>query len=357
MNGKKPHSGFRKLSFITLVSVYLLILAGGIVRSTGSGMGCPDWPKCFGKLVPPTDASELPDDYKDYYANYRHEKNVRFARYLQMLGMNQKADRIVSDTSILVEADFNVYKTWTEYVNRLMGALVGLLIFAMMIFSFSYWKNDKAVTLLCMLNVVAVGFQGWIGSIVVSTNLMPWMITFHMIMALLIVLLLIYINFRIRKHQILQKPGHAKRGVALLAAFCLAALGLQIVFGTQVREAIDIVASQLSHSMRETWISRIGFSFIVHRSFSLVVLALHTWLLLMVLKYRHHSALLKKIGIWVMVLLLVEVFTGVIMAYFGIPSFIQPLHLLLSMLSFGVLYYLYLNIANSAKNIAIGSYD
>lgn len=142
---KDKHSGFKKLSLATLVAVYFLILIGGVVRSTGSGMGCPDWPKCFGRWVPPTDVAELPDNYKEDYSAYRHQKNVRFARYLRLFGMDSKADQITTDQSILEEANFNVYKTWTEYANRLAGVSIGLFIFAMAIGSWAYFKEDPPV--------------------------------------------------------------------------------------------------------------------------------------------------------------------------------------------------------------------
>jgi cytochrome c oxidase assembly protein subunit 15 len=353
MAGKQKYSAFRRLSLVTLIAVYFLILVGGIVRSTGSGMGCPDWPKCFGSWVPPTDVAQLPDDYKDYYANYRHEKNVRFAAYLSWFGMEKKADRIVNDTSILVEADFNVFKTWTEYVNRLLGAIIGLLIFATMIGAIAYWKEDKVVTYIAVLNFIAVGFQGWLGSIVVSTNLMPWIITVHMILALVIVLLLIYLNFRIRRTELSVSGESGRKGLVILSVVCLLALGIQIVLGTQVREAIDVVAAELSYALRETWVSRTGMSFLIHRSFSLLLLALHAGLLYLVLKNRYQSNLVKNIGKYIFLLLVVEIASGIVMAYFSIPPFVQPVHLLLSTLSFGALYYLYLVIINSKNKIAV----
>src|SRR5690606_2312973 len=120
---------------ITIILLYVVILAGGVVRSTGSGMGCPDWPKCFNRFIPPTDVSQLPEGYEQHYVAGRAEKNERFANTLEALGFKSHADKIRNDKSILDHEEFNAFKTWTEYVNRLAGATLGVFLLLCLIYS------------------------------------------------------------------------------------------------------------------------------------------------------------------------------------------------------------------------------
>lgn len=334
---------FRKLSFITIVAVYLLILVGGIVRSTGSGMGCPDWPKCFGSWVPPTSEEQLPANYQEIYSQKRAEKNIKFTAYLDFLGFRELADKIRNDESILVEAEFNKYKTWIEYFNRLVGVTIGILIFSTFIASVPYLKTDKTIFYLSLISFLLVIFQGWIGSVVVSTNLLHWMITLHMMLALLLVALLIYAWFR---------SHYAKSDLALAIqqrplvlwtlVLCLFTLLVQVTLGTQVRESIDLIAASFDFGMRHLWIGKLGTTFLVHRSFSIVILALHAYLLYLLFKNGMKSGKVLNLTKILLSLVILEVVTGVIMAYFAIPAFFQPIHLLLGSVIFGVQFFLLL---------------
>lgn len=170
-NTKNIYS-FRRASLITVIAVYFLILVGGIVRSTGSGMGCPDWPKCFGSMVPPTNVDQLPENYQEIYLDKRLAKNERLVATLEKLGFEKTADEIANDKSILIEQEFNPIKTWIEYLNRLVGVAIGLLIIWTVWKSFPLWKLDKWIPILSVASLFLVLFQGWIGSLVVSTNLL-----------------------------------------------------------------------------------------------------------------------------------------------------------------------------------------
>lgn len=301
------HNTYRKFGIITIVAVYLLILVGGIVRSTGAGMGCPDWPRCFGQWIPPTDISQLPANYKEVFK--------------------------VQGKEI---ADFDAFKTWTEYINRLIGVLIGLFVFITFVLSFAFFKKDRLVFYLSFLSFFLVGFQGWLGSVVVATNLKPVTITLHMILALVIVNLLIYTVTR-SYHAVFHTEQVTNKGLLnTILIVCMGLMLVQIVLGTQVREAIDEISASLNYTMRDTWIEKIGLSFYIHRSFSLLILALHIYLLYILKKNVQAQS---KLTIWtnVLVILIVgAIASGAVMAYFAIPAIMQPVHLLLGSLIIGV---------------------
>lgn len=311
-------------------------------------MGCPDWPKCFGSWVPPTDVTQLPNDYKDIYVQQRVEKNKRFSKYLTAFGFDELAYQVENDPQILVEEEFNVAKTWTEYVNRLIGAVIGILIFGTAVLSIRYWKEDKPITVLSFIAFVLVGFQGWIGSIVVSTNLLEWMITVHMLLALVIVCLLIYVYYR-------SKPDDSDYSSSRLSklkwvTFVTMFLSLvQIVMGTQVREAIDVLSTTLE---RTQWIENLGNTFLIHRSYSILLLALHIYLLYKLIKEGIRRDELMKPTRWLLAIVVIEIVSGAAMSYFGVPAFIQPIHLLLGSVIIGVQFYLWLLLRNKELKLA-----
>ncbi len=315
---------------------------GGIVRATGSGMGCPDWPKCFGSLVPPTSVEQLPENYKESYAQYRDKKNQKFVRLLRSIGMTETADQISNDKTILVEADFNPVKTWIEYLNRIVGVVIGLLIVLLFVRSLKYRQSSPILFWLSLATLIAVIFQGWFGSIVVSTNLTQWTITVHMFLAMLIVAILVYLLHASAEER-LNIPVASSLKWWLMV--CAALLLIQTFLGTQVREAID----RLTSASRDTWISSLGAEFIIHRSFSWVLVIAHGYLLWKL----YETSAAKTLTTTLMVLILASVLSGVGMAYGGVPPFLQPLHLTLATVTFGGQLYLFFGLNSRNKKVLV----
>ena len=325
---------FRFFGVLTVVSVYLLILVGGVVRSTGSGMGCPDWPKCFGSWVPPTDISQLPADYKEVYTAQRVAKNKRLAATLARFGFRQVAGNIFAHPTQYIETDFNPVKTWIEYVNRLLlGALIGVFVFLTAALALPYWRRDRLVFWLAFGSFILTGVQGWLGSLVVSTNLLPIMVTIHMGLALLIVALLLYAVTRSQRAWVVADTAPATPGLAVwLGVAALLTFG-QIVLGTQVREQVDVVASASQYLHRATWVGQLGDVFRVHRTFSIVLLFVNLY----VVARLHQLPVGRLRGLATAIIALVgaEILAGLTLAYLGLPAWVQPVHLTLGTLLFG----------------------
>ena len=332
-------SNYNYLTRISLLLLYLLILAGGIVRCTGSGMGCPDWPKCFGKLIPPTSIEELPEDYQEKFVSGRIEKNKKLAGILSIIGLDELSNKIIKDPEIRVSEKFNVYKTWTEYINRLIGAIVGISLFFLFLSSVFIKPFDNKIFLLSFLSIVLVLFQAWLGSLVVSTNLLSGFITLHVIVALIIicnVILCFHLTSNI-------KLKNFKSG--LLIFFVIVSLLLffiQIILGTDVRESVDDLFKFFGFNQRDLIIESLGINFIIHRSFSLLILIFQLITYYFVLKQSKIDLYFKNFSRILLVLIILEILVGVGMAYFQIPKFLQPIHLFVAFLIFGIQFYIFL---------------
>jgi|TARA_B110000037_G_scaffold221443_1_gene292478 cytochrome c oxidase assembly protein subunit 15 len=323
----------------SLILVYLVIAAGAIVRMTGSGMGCPDWPKCFGYLIPPTERNQL-----DWKSNHQyHEGEVIIVSEILRVAIydfNSSIEYESKNWEDYTEHDyalFNATHTWIEFINRLLGALAGLS--TLVLFFSTLWRIKKDVwsTVLSFLVLLGMGFQGWLGKTVVDSNLIPYKITIHMVMALLIVLLLIILLAReshsksvLKNTAVLQKV----LGIGLILTL------IQIGMGTQVRQFVDEQMHTFNLEDTSAWLSDWPLLFYIHRSFSIIVLLVHGYLGYLL----YQNKMIPNVYIVILSLLSLEILTGIWMYYFDFPFSSQPLHLLIASLLFGAQSYFILTL-------------
>lgn len=343
---------FLAISYISIVSLFLVILAGGVVRSTGSGMGCPDWPKCFDQYIPPTHISELPAGYQQKYVDKRVLKNERFAKTLDLMDYGELAYRIRNDKSILTPDEFNASKTWTEYVNRLLGALLGFFLIGCVITSITYLKSRSRIFFWSLFNLILVGFQGWLGSIVVSTNLLAWVVTVHMLIAIAILAISIYTYYEAKALRDKSILSNMSSGWIMFLAYAgLILTVIQVTIGTEVREQIDMISSAVDALNRNEWVSQVGANFIYHRDLAILVIIVNVLSFVMIRKRYPAGGYQYKYISCVLLLIILQIVTGLILSYMGLPPFAQAVHILLATLVFGSQFYLLLLLKKSRLDI------
>ena len=331
-------NNFIAISKISLMLVYLVILAGSLVRMTGSGMGCPDWPKCFGLILPPTNISQI-----EWSQNKTFKKGV----ILKNEGVLIVAKKnFVSSQNFNYSnwenytkhnySEFNPIKTWIEFVNRLIGAIAGLATLIMLAFSFKYWSENKIIILSSLLIVFGMGFQAWLGKLVVDSNLAPYKITVHMLMAFIIIALIIY---SIYITNLSSKNINKDIVVKYLVLGSIILSLIQIIIGTQVREFIDVQYELLGSENKDQWLDSPNLNFYFHRTFSILILIINVLLYYLIIKRKYNSDLILKICF----IIFLEIMVGVLMYYGDFPISSQPIHLFLATILFGYQFYWFLH--------------
>lgn len=329
---------FVRLILIEISLIYLVILAGSIVRATGSGMGCPDWPTCFGYLIPPTESHQV-----EFHPNQKYKKGVFIvhedALYRARKTFVSGAEFSDSDWEKYTVHDyaiFNPVHTWIEYINRLLGALAGIPMLMIAVTSISLRKRLKIIPVLSFAGLFLLGLVAWLGKKVVDGNLIPHSITIHMLGALAILAVLITLLLLSRKT--LKSDLTLDRTLRHWLGAAVFLTVVQIILGTQVREQVDLLNKELMGMNRDSWLSTIGLTFYIHRSFSILIVIING---IIFWRNKNIRKPLRLINVMIAILL-TEILAGIVLAYLGLPAAAQPVHMILAALLFGVQFYLWL---------------
>lgn len=292
---------FQRLALVTTAATYLLIAVGGLVRASGSGLGCPDWPRCFDRWIPPLRASDVP--------------------------------------STIDPALFNFAKAWTEYVNRLLGVAVGFLILATLIAAFKYHRRARSIVLSTIAAFLLVGVEGAIGGKVVASKLSPGILTLHLVLALVIASLLVYATVSAFFPQG-RRAGELPRDQRLLGRLTLAVAALalaQVWIGAGVRAEVQTIATRAPALAREAWLSGLGPIMTVHRLFALVVTAAIVALAAFVHSRSDRDRWLEGVAFSAAGLAVLQGLAGAALTSWGLPAVLQVAHLWIGSILIGLL--------------------
>jgi heme a synthase len=342
-------SFFRKIGLLTVASILFLIFIGGVVRMTGSGMGCPDWPKCFGYLIPPTNLSELTwspnrefkrgqmiiKDKKLWVAqeNFTTKQNFDTAKWTVYTKHNY--------------ALFNPVHTYIEWINRMVSVLVGIFMVLTLVSSFQYRKTRKSIVLLSIAAFLFTLFQAWLGAKVVESNLSGNKISIHMLASLVTVGLMMASVFKNHAAEGLDRIKHMRwlnigiYGVILLTL-------VQIYYGTHVREAVDEWLPK-ARGTGHSWTDFVGSILASHKSLSVFVMAAIMVLYFMVANKLEKTNLLVKAITWSLGFAAAQIVLGTLNVFLDLPPVVRVLHVTLAGLLVASQFYIAILLYNYKK--------
>lgn len=282
---------FQKLALATTIATYLLIGVGGLVRASGAGLGCPDWPRCFDRWYPPVDVSGVP--------------------------------------AHIDPALFNFAKAWTEYLNRLFGVVVGLLIFATLVAAIVQHRRTARVLWPTVAAFLLVGFEGWLGGMVVRSQLRPLVLTAHLVFALIVVSLLLYATVS-AFFPGGRLPGPLPEGRTLLTRATLGVMALVLVqaaLGALVRGEIQLLAEASGEAGRAGWLAQVGLLDVLHRNGAVLTTLAVVALAFGVRRQKEPDSGLRITADLAALVVVTQVVAGLGLAYLGFPRVLQVLHL------------------------------
>jgi protoheme IX farnesyltransferase len=172
---------FQRLAVATVVATFLLVTIGVIVRATDAGLGCPDWPTCYGQLLPPA-------------------------------------------------GDF---KAWIEWIHRDVAVLVGFLIVGLAALALIDHRDRPSILYPSFGAVALVLYQAYLGRQTVLLGNTGESVTAHLAAAMALIGVLVFLLVRSSYPARIAGRGGSQR-FTLLAAFAAAATFVLLLFGSNV---------------------------------------------------------------------------------------------------------------------------
>ena len=283
---------FRKFAILSTVLTYVLIFIGGLVRVAGAGMGCPDWPKCFGRWIPPLSINQVPNH--------------------------------------IDPSQFNIVLAWIEYCNRLFGAIVGISIMVTLYYGVKYYGKYPKVKWSIIIAFLLTLFQGWLGSVLVKTVLNPITITLHLLFALIIVMLLIYASQQsyyleyTEEEKISRYPPNMGAIFNIMAALLL----IEVILGTEIRGGLEMIRKENPMIESEFLLKMLGPFKYAHSiiGVTLTLISGYVWYKL-VKSSINPSSLIVNASTILCVLIFLQIVTGEVLVFLDFKPLIQLSHL------------------------------
>ena len=293
---RRDPSKYRKLAWVTTFLTLDLIMFGGFTRLTDSGLGCPDWPGCYGTSSP-----------------FAAHADIHAAQVL------------------LPSGPVTFVKAWIEMIHRYFAMSVGVLIIVLMVMAWVKRRELKQSPWLATWLFVLVCVQGAFGAWTVTMKLQPVIVTTHLMLALTLLGSLAWLASRqMPLTQVAADPEALRWRWAALAG--LALLVFQIALGGWVSTNYAVLACTDFPTCQGQWVPPMDFHngfrlwrelgktaggevipmqalvaiHWVHRTFAVVVVAYLAWL---ATRLRRHAAL-KTPATLMLVLVVVQFATG-----------------------------------------------
>lgn len=307
---QEPRKRYRKLVFLTWFLTLDLIMFGAFVRLTDSGLGCPDWPGCYGSVTP--------------------------------IGA---LDEIRQAVQVMPDGPVTLPKAWIEMIHRYVGGLLGFLIIMISWMAWRYREKFEYSPRLAIVTLFAVCLQGAFGAWTVTMKLMPLIVTAHLLGGMSLLALMTWLAARERSYPPIEKKSLSYTpwvGVGLVLLF------IQIALGGWVSTNYAALACMDFPKCNGSWYPPMdlssGFSLVrglgempggemisqsaltgihwVHRNFAFVVFGFMGFLSWRLMR----DPGLKGPAHLILALLVAQLFTGLTTIFFQWPLLIAVLH-------------------------------